>query len=211
MDSIQHIAVILDGNRRWAKNNNLSILEGHEEGANKVKLLCELTARAKIPYLTIYAFSKENWNRPSDQVDDLMSLLAGYIDNHLMEFVDKDIKIKIIGDKHSMPKDISERLNKVEEESSNGKLLNLNVALNYSARDEIIRAAGDIEKLYTFGTPDPDIIVRTGGEKRLSNFLLFQAAYSELIFLDSLWPDFNESEFNKIIEEYSSRQRRFGT
>lgn len=213
----------MDGNRRWATKRLLPKAMGHNAGVKTLIKIVKHAVTKGIPYVTVYAFSTENKNRPKEEVDTLIDLIRKNFETVFNELIENDVCVRIVGDREYFPTDVIEILNKVESDSAGGKGGVFNVALNYGARAEIVRAAKAAARsgeeiteenfgkfLYTFGSPDPDMIIRTGGEKRLSNFLLYQSAYSELFFTDTLWPDFTESELDSIIAEYAKRNRRFG-
>lgn len=226
----QHVAIILDGNGRWARSKGMPRNYGHAQGSKNVERICEEAWRMGIKYLTVYAFSTENWNRPRSEVDALMKLLRNYMKTCLRTAEKNDMKIRVIGDITSLDDDIKGRIAELEEASKNNNGLNFTIAINYGSRDEMIRAirrlAGDCvdgkvraedidEVLYesyldTHGIPDPDLLIRTSGELRLSNYLLWQLAYTEFYFTDVLWPDFTKAELEKAIGQYNSRERRFG-
>ncbi|PWJ46466.1 isoprenyl transferase [Faecalicatena contorta] len=226
----QHVAIILDGNGRWAKSKGMPRNYGHAQGSKNVERICEEAWRMGIKYLTVYAFSTENWNRPRSEVDALMKLLRNYMKTCLRTAEKNDMKIRVIGDITSLDDDIKGRIAELEEASKNNNGLNFTIAINYGSRDEMIRAmrklAGDCaagkfraedidEAMYetyldTHGIPDPDLLIRTSGELRLSNYLLWQLAYTEFYFTDVLWPDFTKAELEKAIGQYNSRERRFG-
>lgn len=227
-----HVAIILDGNGRWAQRRNLSRAEGHVAGAKAVERLIRFAAtELELQYLTLFAFSAENWRRPKQEVDALMSLLKQFALEKLPDLKSAGIRLRVAGDIARLPQDTREAVEYVIGETENGEGLNLTIALNYGSQQEILRAckrivravaSGELSEddvtqesimanLYTAGMPDPDLIIRTSGEQRLSNFLLWQAAYAELAFPETLWPDFTPEEFMKILEEFGERERRFGT
>ncbi len=226
----QHIAIILDGNGRWAKAKGMPRNYGHAQGSKNVERICEEAWRMGIKYLTVYAFSTENWNRPDSEVAALMKLLRNYMKTCLKTAAKNDMKIRVIGDIEPLDDDIKNRIRELEEATVNNGGLNFTIALNYGSRDEITRAArklaadcaagkvaaGEIDEdmfgsyLDTHGIPDPDLMIRTSGEQRLSNYLLWQLAYSEFYFTDVPWPDFTKEELIRAIEEYNHRHRRFG-
>lgn len=230
MNVPQHVAIILDGNGRWAKSKGMPRNYGHAQGSKNVERICEEAWRMGIKYLTVYAFSTENWNRPKSEVDALMKLLRNYMKTCLKTAQKNDMKIRVIGDITALDEDIKGRIKELEEASKNNGGLNFTIAINYGSRDEMIRATRRLaqdcvegrvdvsaidEKLYetyldTHGVPDPDLLIRTSGEIRLSNYLLWQLAYTEFYFTDVLWPDFTKEELVKAIEQYNSRDRRFG-
>ena len=226
----QHIAIILDGNGRWARSKGMPRNYGHAQGSKNVEKICEEAWRMGIKYLTVYAFSTENWNRPKDEVDALMKLLRNYMKTCLKTAAKNDMKVRVIGDIKPLDDDIKKRIRELEEATVNNGGLNFTIALNYGSRDELTRAAKrmaqdcaagklDPEKidesvygsyLDTHDIPDPDFMIRTSGEQRLSNYLLWQLAYAEFYFTDVPWPDFTKDELVKAIEEYNHRHRRFG-
>jgi undecaprenyl diphosphate synthase len=215
-----HVAVIMDGNGRWAKQKNLKRNAGHSAGAEAAREITEIAARLGIRYLTLFMFSSENWKRPAGEVKFLLDMFYKNL------IVKNDIKLKIIGDTGKLPGKLQEKLREVEANSQNHKRLQVNLALNYGSRPEILRAIRQIiaeripadqldeatfsKFLYTAGCPDPDLLIRTSGELRISNFLLYQIAYSELYFTPILWPDFRAKEFFRAIIDFQGRERRFG-
>ena len=230
MNVPQHVAIILDGNGRWAKAKGMPRNYGHAQGSKNVERICEEAWRMGIKYLTVYAFSTENWNRPEDEVAALMKLLRNYMKTCLKTAAKNDMKIRVIGDITRLDEDIRSRIIELEEATKNNGGLNFQIAINYGSRDEIIRAvkklAGDCvngtvdpeqidEKMFehyldTHDIPDPDLLIRTSGELRLSNYLLWQLAYTEFYFTDVPWPDFTKEELKKAIEQYNARDRRYG-
>ena len=226
----QHIAIILDGNGRWAKAKGMPRNYGHAQGSKNVERICEEAWRMGIKYLTVYAFSTENWSRPEGEVAALMTLLRNYMKTCLKTAAKNDMKIRVIGDIEPLDEDIKNRIRELEAATVNNGGLNFTIALNYGSRDEMTRAARKMAKdcaegkldpeqidesvfesyLDTHGIPDPDLMIRTSGEQRLSNYLLWQLAYSEVYFTDVPWPDFTKEELAKAIEEYNHRHRRFG-
>ncbi|TYB30656.1 MAG: isoprenyl transferase [Candidatus Mcinerneyibacterium aminivorans] len=223
----EHIAIIMDGNGRWAKQRNLSRSKGHKEGVKTTKKIIEYSAKIDIKYLTLYAFSAENWKRPRREVSFLMNLFNSTIDRELDDLIEKNVKVKFIGRREGLGGSIRRRIENAEKKTKDGKKLVLTVALNYGGRKEIVDAVKNLIKdeisaeqideetfskyLYTSGTPDPDLVIRTSGEYRISNYLLWQIAYSELYITDVLWPDFDEKELDRAIKDYKSRNRRFGS
>lgn len=225
-----HIAIILDGNGRWAKAKGMPRNYGHAQGSKNVERICEEAYRIGVKYLTVYAFSTENWNRPKDEVDALMKLLRNYMKTCLKTAAKNDMKVRVIGDKTGLDEDIRNRIAELEEATKDNGGLNFQIALNYGSRDEIVRAVRKVsedvkegkvkpedidEKMFetyldTHGIPDPDLMIRTSGELRLSNYLLWQLAYTELYFTDIPWPDFTKEELSKAIEQYNRRDRRYG-
>lgn len=230
MNVPQHVAIILDGNGRWAKSKGMPRNYGHAQGSKNVERICEEAWRLGIKYLTVYAFSTENWNRPQDEVDALMNLLRRYMKTCLTTASKNDMKVRVIGDITRLDEDIRSRILELEEATKNNGGLNFQIAINYGSRDELVRGirrlAQDcvdnkqdpaeiteavIERyLDTHGIPDPDLLIRTSGEQRLSNFLLWQLAYTEFYFTDVHWPAFTKEELIKAIEQYNRRDRRFG-
>lgn len=226
----RHVAIIMDGNGRWAKNKGKNRLAGHREGAYSVRNVVEAAIETNVKYLTLYAFSTENWNRPKKEVEGLMSLLVKAINEQLDKLIEQNIKLSTIGDRESLPVKVQKEIDKAINASKNNTGLNLIIALSYSSRWEILNAVKNIlsasksmdikpedinenffsEYLTTFNVPDPDLLIRTSGELRISNFLLWQLSYSELYFTPTLWPDFNKEEFFKAIYEFQQRERRFG-
>lgn len=223
---IKHIAIIMDGNRRWAKEKKLPTMVGHKKGVEALKKTVIACEKFGVKYLTVYAFSTENWNRTQEEVDFLMNLLAQTIAGELLELHKNNVVLNFIGDLEALNQDLQKTLKNAHEKTKNNTGVNLQVAINYGGRDEIknaikkIVASGISEEeiteelisknLYKGGIPDPDLVVRTGNEKRISNFLLWQIAYSELYVTDIFWPDFDENELKKAIEEFNLRTRRFG-
>lgn len=225
-----HIAIILDGNGRWAKAKGMPRNYGHAQGSKNVERICEEAYRMGVKYLTVYAFSTENWNRPKDEVDALMKLLRNYMKTCLKTAAKNDMKVRVIGDKTGLDEDIRNRIAELEEATKDNGGLNFQIALNYGSRDEIVRAVRRVsedvkegkvkpedidEKMFetyldTHGIPDPDLMIRTSGELRLSNYLLWQLAYTEFYFTDIPWPDFTKEEISKAIEQYNRRDRRYG-
>ena len=226
----QHVAIILDGNGRWAKKRMLPRNMGHVQGAKTVEQIIEDAHDLGIKYLTVYAFSTENWKRPKDEVDALMKLLKDYLKNCIKRANKNNMRVRVIGDKTGLEPSIQEKIQELEEISSQNTGINFTIAINYGSRDEMIRAMrklmtdcknGDIlpdeisedvfaHYLDTSDLPDPDLLIRTSGEVRLSNYLLWQLAYTEFYFTDVFWPDFNKEELVKAIEYYNGRDRRFG-
>ena len=225
-----HIAIILDGNGRWAKSKGLPRKAGHIQGAKNVEIICEEAHNLGVQYLTVYAFSTENWNRPQDEVDALMQLLRNYMKTCLKTAAKNNMRVRVIGDKSRLADDIKDSIAQLEEASKNNTGLHFQIALNYGSRDEIRRAVKNIaqkavqggisveeiseemiaNELDTAGIPDPDLMIRTSGEQRISNYLLWQLAYAEFYFTPVPWPDFNKEELRKAIEVYQNRDRRYG-
>ncbi len=224
----QHIAIIMDGNGRWAKKRGLSRSMGHREGSRTLKKIVEACYELGVKYLTVFAFSTENWSRPKEEVNQLLDLLLEYLRNAEKELKGKNVRIKVIGDRKRLPDEIRTEIDRVEKNTSHISGLDFIIALNYGGRQEIVDAvsslADDIKegrieevneeaivrRLYTNGIPDPDLLIRTSGEMRISNFLIWQCSYSEFFFCDVLWPDFKESHLREAILSYQGRQRRFG-
>lgn len=228
--NLQHIAIIMDGNRRWAKSKNLPSAIGHKKGVDSLKTALKSCHKFGVKYLTVYAFSTENWNRKPEEVEFLMELLAHTIKNELKELNENGVVIKFIGDLIKLNKKLRDILLNAQEVTKNNKGVNLQIAFNYGARDEIVGAFKSIatkiqnnemsiedvsedaisNALYTGDIPDPDLLIRTGGEMRVSNYLLWQIAYSELLITSKYWPEFDERAMSDAILEFNSRQRRFG-
>ena len=226
----QHVAIILDGNGRWAKKRMMPRNYGHMQGAKTVEQICEDAYDLGIKYLTVYAFSTENWKRPDEEVSTLMKLLKSYLKDCIKRSSKNNMRVRVLGDVTGLSKELQDKIKELEEVSAKNTGLNFQVALNYGGRDEILRAVKqmmhDFENnkitideiddkmmgkyLDTKDIPDPDLMIRTSGEQRLSNYLLWQLAYSEFYFTDVLWPDFNKQELQKAIEFYNGRERRFG-
>lgn len=219
-----HVAIIMDGNGRWAQKNGKNRISGHMEGANSVREVIRSAKKLGIKYLTLYAFSTENWKRPKEEVNALMNLFQTFLKNEKKTLMKEDISLKILGRKEGVSNKLLNLISETESYLSNNKSLQLNIAFNYGGRSEIIDAVNlllsekkevitedDIRsKLYFPNLPDPELIIRTSGEFRLSNFLLWQMAYSEIYICDTYWPDFKESDFNLAINHYLNRERRFG-
>ena len=216
MNVPQHIAIILDGNGRWAKAKGMPRNYGHVQGSKNVEKICEAAYKMGVKYLTVYAFSTENWSRPKSEVDALMKLLRNYMKTCLKTAEKNRMRVRVIGDKTGLDEDIRTRIKELEEASKNNDGLNFQIAINYGSRDEMIRAMRKMTKdcadgrFAPDGIPDPDLLIRTSGELRLSNYLLWQLAYTEFYFTDVPWPDFSKEELEKAIEQYNSRDRRYG-
>lgn len=226
----KHIAIIMDGNRRWAKKRNLPGKAGHKFGVDAVQRTVDNCLELGVRYLTLYAFSTENWSRSEDEVKTLMSLLKYYLEKEISEVADKDVQVRFIGDRNKLEPKIIKLMEKLEEQTKNNSSLQLNIALNYGGRQEILDSTKNIIKdvvekkiniedltidnfggyLYTKDTPDPDLMIRTSGEYRTSNFLIWQLAYSEFVFLETYWPDFDKEHLVAAIKEYNNRDRRYG-
>lgn len=227
---LKHVAIIMDGNRRWAKNNNLPSAVGHKKGVESLKTALKSCHKFGVKYLTVYAFSTENWNRKQEEVDFLMDLLAMTIKNELKDLHKNQVKVQFIGDLTKLNSKLQKILATAEETTIDNTGVSLQIAFNYGARDEIINATKNIAKkiqkneiniddinektfadnLYTNSIPDPDLLIRTGGEMRVSNYLLWQIAYAEIIVTPKFWPEFNEEAMAESIIEFKNRQRRFG-
>lgn len=225
-----HIGIIMDGNGRWAKKRRLPRSAGHSAGANNFRTITRYASKIGVKYLTVYAFSTENWSRPEEEVGALLGLFHDYLEEALRDFMDENIRVRFIGDVSAFPEDLRTLIREVEEASAPKTGMVLNLAMNYGGRAELVRAAKafaqDVqagarqpeelservlsEYLYTAGQPDPDLIIRPSGEQRISNFLLWQSAYAEFVYFDILWPDFKTGDLDEAISIYSSRQRRFG-
>jgi undecaprenyl diphosphate synthase len=227
----RHIAVIMDGNGRWAKKRGLTRIQGHRKGAESVREIVETARELHIPFLTLYAFSEENWKRSRDEIRALMTLLNRFLKKEQREMLKNGIRLRAIGDIAKLPEDTQKRIREAEGATAANREMVLALALSYGGRQEILKAVRDMvadvrsgrvdasqissEKfssyLYTSGMPDPDLLIRTSGEFRVSNFLLWQIAYSEIYITPTLWPDFRKKEFLKAIEDYQKRERRFGS
>ena len=225
-----HLGIIMDGNGRWAKKRGLPRSAGHTAGANNFRTITRYCSRIGIPYLTVYAFSTENWRRPAEEVGALMRLFKQYLEEALRDFMDENIRVIFIGDTSAFSPELRELIARVERESSGKTGMVLNIAMNYGGRAELVHAmrllAEDVQagrlspeaidedaisaRLYTAGQPDPDLVIRPSGEHRTSNFLLWQSAYAEYVVMDILWPDFKTSDLDRALLEYASRNRRFG-
>ena len=226
----KHIALIMDGNRRWAKERNLDIKQGHYAGAENLEKIALYANKIGIKYMTVYAFSTENWKRSEAEVKGLMLLLKAYVEKMLANTNSNNIKINILGDISKLDISLQKSINRILDKTKENTGLTLNIAFNYGGRDEIVKATQKISEevkkgninvedidekmvgdyLYTKGQPDPDIMIRTSGELRLSNFLLWQLAYTEFVFLNKYWPDFNEKDLDNAVEDFQKRHRNFG-
>ena len=226
----QHVAIILDGNGRWAKSKGMPRNYGHVQGAKTVEVICEEAYRRGIQYLTVYAFSTENWDRPADEVDALMGLLRNYMKTCLKTAAKNNMCVRVIGDKSRLDEDIRKRIGELEEATKENTGLHFQIAINYGGRDEIVRAVRKLadrvkdgtlapeeitqerlgNALDTAGIPEPDLLIRTCGEQRISNFLLWQLAYTEFYFTPVAWPDFSKEELEKAVDAYNKRDRRYG-
>lgn len=230
MNIPKHVAIILDGNGRWAKAKGMPRNYGHAQGAKTVEVICEEAYKMGIQYLTVYAFSTENWSRPQDEVDALMKLLRNYMKTCLKTAAKNNMCVRVIGDKTKLDEDIRQRIAELENATKENTGLHFQIALNYGGRDEIVRAAAALvrqaqsgqlsaeqvteqlisDTLDTAGLPEPDLLIRTCNEQRISNFLLWQLAYTEFYFTPVAWPDFSKEELEKAIEAYNHRDRRYG-
>ncbi len=226
----EHVAIIMDGNGRWARARGLPRAAGHRAGAQAVRRTIEAAIACGVKWVTLYAFSSENWRRPPEEVLDLTGLLRHYLRQELAEMSREGVRLRVLGNRTRFDGDLQAELDRAEQTTRGNARLNLNMALSYGARDEIVAATraiaaaierGDLQPdqldearfgqfLFTAGMPDPDMVIRTSGERRLSNFLLWQSAYAELVFLDVLWPDFCRADFEFALAEFSRRERRFG-
>jgi len=226
----RHVAIIMDGNGRWAKARGLPRVAGHRRGAEAVRNAVEAAGALGVRYLTLFGFSSENWRRPESEIADLMGLLRHYLRSEIAELHAKGVRVRVIGDRVRLPADVRALVDSAEETTRANTSLDLVIALSYGARDEIVHAARTLaaeaasgaldpaaideaafaRRLFTADIPDPDLLVRTSGEKRISNFLLWQCAYAEFVFLDVLWPDFGRREFEDAIAEFGTRERRYG-
>ena len=222
----RHVAIIMDGNGRWAKARDLARSEGHKAGTEAAKAIVEKSRELGIKHLTLYTFSKENWARPKDEIAQLFNLLTVFLKKELLNLCEQDIRLNVLGELSDFPFGVKQVVAHTIKKTQHCSSMTLNLALNYSGREELVRACKKLissglredqitpeaisENLYTAGQPDPDLIIRTSGEQRLSNYLLFQAAYSELYFTDVYWPDFTPDELEKALADFTKRQRRFG-
>ncbi len=225
-----HVAIIMDGNGRWAKARGLPRVAGHRRGADAVRRVVRGAGELGIPVLTLFAFSTENWTRPADEVSDLMGLLRHYLRNELEELRKNGVRLRVIGNRDGLAQDIVGDIADAESMTRGNSRIDVNICINYGSRDEILRAtrslarqvaAGELaadridanlfeRELLTAGVPDPDLLIRTSGEQRISNFLLWQCAYSELVFVDTLWPDFGKEDLERATAEFRRRERRYG-
>jgi undecaprenyl diphosphate synthase len=226
----QHVAIIMDGNGRWAKARGLPRVAGHRRGADAVRRVVRGAGELGIPVLTLFAFSTENWTRPADEVNDLMGLLRHYLRNELDELRKNGARLRIIGNRKGLASDIVRDISDAENMTRSNSRIDVNICINYGARDEILQAARNLARqvaagelsadridedrfeseLLTAGVPDPDLLIRTSGEQRISNFMLWQCAYAELVFVDTLWPDFGKEHLEQAIAEFRRRERRYG-
>lgn len=226
----KHIAIIMDGNRRWAKSKGLPVALGHKEGAKTLEKIVRYAKKVGIKYITVYAFSTENWKRTQEEVFALMSLMQSYLEDYSKRADSENIKVKILGSRQGLSEKMCNLIDKCMERTKNNTGITFNIALNYGGRDEIVKAVKNISNqvkenkinvddideqmisnnLYTNGLPDPDLLIRTSGEIRLSNFLPWQLVYAEFVFVEKNWPDFNEKDLDEAIEIYKTRNRKFG-
>ena len=220
MNKLNHVAFIMDGNGRWGKKRNKGRNYGHLKGVETVKKIVTYSLKLKIPFITFYVFSSENWNRPKKEISYLFKLINVYFLKEIINVVSQGIKINIIGEISKLPPNIKKILKDTVKKTNKNNKIVVNLAINYGSKNEIINAIKKTKKinlknfeknLYTKNIPDPDILIRTGGHYRLSNFLLWQLAYAELFFVKKLWPDFNANDFNKIIKKYKKTKRNFGS
>lgn len=223
----QHIAIIMDGNRRWARERGLPVVEGHRRASERIFDLCEMVAARGIPYVTVYAFSTENWKRAQDEVGFLMSLLERFLNVQVKRLHEAGFRVKFLGSREGVDAKLVRGIERAEELTQNNARLTINICFNYGARPDLIEAVRGIVRegvpadqidesvieshLMTAGLPPVDLVLRTSGEQRLSNFLLWEVAYAELMFLDCYWPDFGETEMDEALAEYGRRQRRYGS
>ncbi len=224
MNKLNHVAIIMDGNGRWGLKKKNSRNYGHLKGLQTVEKVIKCSVKEKIPFLTLYTFSTDNWKRPESEIDFLFNLIRSSLKKNLKKIIKQGIKINIIGKKRGLPKDILKIIKLIEKRTFYNKKIVLNLALNYGSKEEILNACNKVllkkkeivsiknleDKLYTRNMPDPDIMIRTGGNKRLSNFLLWQIAYAEIFFISKLWPEFNEDDYYKIIKKFYKIKRNFG-
>ena len=226
----KHIAIIMDGNRRWARNKGLPVALGHKEGAKTLEKIVRYAKNIGIKYITVYAFSTENWKRSEEEVSTLMNLMMNYLESYSKRADSENIKVQILGNRQGLSDKMNDLIEKCMERTKDNTGITFNIALNYGGRDEILGAVKNIaekiqnnemkiediteqtisDNLYTKGQPDPDLLIRTSGEIRLSNFLPWQLVYSEFVFVDKTWPDFSEKDLDEAIEEYQKRNRKFG-
>ena len=222
----RHVAIIADGNRRWARERGLPVLAGHIQGIEAIRPIVRRARDRGVETLSVYTFSTENWNRPEDEVSGLFGLIDGAVRQYTDELITEGVRVRVIGRLHEAPSDVQRSIRAAEERTGHGSRMTLNICFNYSGRAEIVDAARALlaaradpqfidephfaEHLYTAGQPDVDVIIRTGGDQRTSNFLLWQAAYAELIFCAKFWPDFTEDDLDAALDEYERRDRRFG-
>ena len=223
MNSANHVAIIMDGNGRWALNRRKSRNYGHQQGLRAIEKIVDYSIKEKISYLTLFTFSSENWKRPKTEVNFLFKLLENYFKKNLLKVIKNGIKVKIIGNKSKLASNLKKIIKLAENKTKKNKKISVQLALNYGSKNEIINSLKNIIKkkqkittknfeqnLYTAGFPEPNILIRTGGKKRLSNFLLWQMAYTEIFFIDKMWPDFNKNDLKKILNKFRNIKRNFG-
>jgi len=225
MNQLNHVAIIMDGNGRWGLKKKRSRNYGHLKGLKAVENVIKSSINKQIPYLTLYTFSTENWKRPEKEINFLFDLIRKYIKKNLNKIIKQGIKVNVIGVKKKLPSDIIKNIKIIKKKTLNNKKITINLALNYGSKEEIISACKKFlltknkkldannfqDMLYTKNIPDPDILIRTGGTRRLSNFLLWQLAYSELFFVDKMWPEFNDTDYSNIIKKFKQTKRNFGS
>ena len=223
MSSAKHVAIIMDGNGRWALKRGKSRNYGHQQGLKTIEKIVNYSIKKKISYLTLFTFSSENWKRPKNEINFLLKLLENYFKKNLLKVIKNGIRVKIIGNKSKLAKNLRKIIKLAENKTKKNKTISIQLALNYGSKNEIINSLKNIIKkkqkitrknfeqnLYTAGFPDPDILIRTGGQKRLSNFLLWQMAYTEIFFVDKMWPDFNKNDLQKVLNIFGNIKRNFG-
>ena len=223
MNLANHVAIIMDGNGRWALNKGKSRNYGHQCGLRAIEKIVDYSIKKKISYLTLFTFSRENWKRPKKEVNFLFKLLENYFKKNLLKVIRNGIKVKIIGNKSKLASNLRKIIKLAENKTKKNKKISVQLALNYGSKQEIINSMKIVNKkkqkitiknfeknLYTSGFPDPDILIRTGGQRRLSNFLLWQIAYTEIFFVKKMWPDFNDNDFQKILNKFKKIKRKFG-
>ncbi|MGH2429573.1 MAG: polyprenyl diphosphate synthase [Candidatus Limnocylindria bacterium] len=222
----RHVAIIADGNRRWARARGLPVIAGHVQGVETIRPIVRLARDRGVSTLSVYTFSTENWTRPDEEVTGLFGLIDGAVRQHTDELIAEGVRVRVIGRLHEAPPDVQRSIRAAEERTSGGKRLTLNICFNYSGRAEIVDATRALaasqlppeqiseerfaDHLYTAGQPDVDLLIRTGGDQRTSNFLIWQAAYAELVFCSKYWPDFSQADFDAALDAYARRERRFG-
>ena len=223
MNPVNHVAIIMDGNGRWALNRRKSRNYGHQQGLKTIEKIVDYSIKKKISYLTLFTFSSENWDRPKNEVNFLFKLLENYFKKNLLKVIRNGIRVKIIGNKFMLARNLRKIIKLAENRTKKNKKISIQLALNYGSKNEIINSLRIINKkkqkittknfeknLYTSGLPDPDILIRTGGQRRLSNFLLWQTAYTEIFFVNKMWPDFSIDDFQKILNKFKEIKRNFG-
>ena len=223
MNPVNHVAIIMDGNGRWALNRRKSRNYGHQQGLKTIEKIVDYSIKKKISYLTLFTFSSENWDRPKNEVNFLFKLIENYFKKNLLKVIRNGIRVKIIGNKFMLARNLRKIIKLAENRTKKNKKISIQLALNYGSKNEIINSLRIINKkkqkittknfeknLYTSGLPDPDILIRTGGQRRLSNFLLWQTAYTEIFFVNKMWPDFSKDDFQKILNKFKEIKRNFG-